>query len=29
MAEAVAYHFNNQLHVVIGNLQMAMGDLDP
>ncbi len=27
MAGAVAHHFNNQFHVVMGNLEMAMGDL--
>jgi signal transduction histidine kinase len=27
MAGAIAHHFNNQLHVVIGNLEMAMDDL--
>ncbi|MFH0996313.1 MAG: PAS domain S-box protein [Pseudomonadota bacterium] len=27
MAGAIAHHFNNQLQVVMGNLEMAMGDL--
>lgn len=27
MAGAIAHHFNNQLHVVMGNLEMAMNDL--
>ena len=29
MAGAIAHHFNNQLGVVIGNLEMAMDDLSP
>jgi signal transduction histidine kinase/ActR/RegA family two-component response regulator len=27
MAGAIAHHFNNQFHVVMGNLEMAMNDL--
>ena len=29
MAGAIAHHFNNQLHVVMGNLEMAMNGLSP
>lgn len=29
MAGAIAHHFNNQLGVVIGNLEMALDDLQP
>jgi PAS domain S-box-containing protein len=29
MAEAVAHHFNNQLGVVLGNLELALDDLTP
>ena len=29
MAGAIAHHFNNQLHVVMGNLEMAMDGLSP
>ncbi len=29
MAGAIAHHFNNQLAVVIGNLEMAISDLSP
>ena len=29
MAGAIAHNFNNQLHVVMGNLEMAMEDLPP
>ena len=29
MAGAIAHHFNNQLAVVIGGLEMALGDLGP
>jgi PAS domain S-box-containing protein len=29
MAEAIAHNFNNQLHVVMGNLEMAMDGLPP
>lgn len=29
MAGAVAHHFNNQLHIVLGNLDMAVDDVKP
>jgi PAS domain S-box-containing protein len=29
MAGAIAHHFNNQLHVITGNLEMALEDMPP
>jgi hypothetical protein len=29
MAGAIAHHFNNHLHAVLGNLEMALDDLPP